>query len=198
MEWSCDTNEDPAALETYRPMSAILSGCVQELGYKSGKVSAGWAWNKIAGPRGRAHTRGVFLQTQSAPRLPLLRVYLDSSVLIQDFSTDHLLFEQRLSEVGLPVERVVFQLSRTVGTTPQGGAEVVSGFSAGNKAEKPQVPHPVALESLPPLSEEQKQRVAQLTSGLEGELRQAAARAMETSLRRGHKESQGIGEYQQL
>lgn len=189
MEWSDGTNEDPAALKTYRPMSAVVGGCMQSLGYRSGKVSAGWAWNKIAGPRGRSHTRGVFLQTQPAPRLPLLRVYLDSSVLIQDFSTDHLLFEQRLSEVGLPVERVVFQLSRTVGTTPQGEAEVAAGFSAGKGAEKPKASKPVPLESLPPLSEAQKQRVTCLTAGLEGDLRQAAARAMEASLRRSQSES---------
>lgn len=191
MEWSGGTNEDPEALATYRPMSAVLTGCMQSLGYKSGKVSAGWAWNKIAGPRGRAHTRGVFLQTQAAPRLPLLRVYLDSSVLIQDFSTDHLLFEQRLSEVGLPVERVVFQLSRTVGAAPQNGAEVATGFSAGKRAEKPISSQPVPLESLPPLSEEQKQWAALMTSGLDGELREAAVKAMEASLRRSQRELEG-------
>ena len=85
----------------------------------------------------------------------------------------------------------MFQLSRTVGAAPQNGAEVATGFSAGKRAEKPISSQPVPLESLPPLSEEQKQWAALMTSGLDGELREAAVKAMEASLRRSQRELEG-------
>lgn len=67
------------------------------------------AWNKSTTESGRKHTQAIYVSQKTTP--PTLVVYLDSSALIQDFQTDHLLYEQRMAHVGFPVTSVCFKLS---------------------------------------------------------------------------------------
>lgn len=140
-----------------------------------GTVRAGYAWNLICGESGQRHTQGLYLETR-ADGARVLHVYLDSSPLIQDFQTDHLLYERRLAAVGLPVQSVRFELSRRAdfwGAVP--GVAVT-----GPAAEKPPAP-----ETLPPLTPAQQASVDEAARGLPPDVAPAFRAAMELSLRRG-------------
>lgn len=50
----------------------------------------------------------------SHKKLPILHVYLDSQALIQDFSTDAVLYQAKMAHEGLPVQSLKFHLSKKV------------------------------------------------------------------------------------
>ncbi len=102
---------------------------------------------------------------------PVLHVYLDSSPLIQDFQTDHGLYEQRLRWSGFPVSRVVFQLSRKVGTPKADPARVAA-------------PSVAPVPPLPPLSAADAALVEETCAGLPDSVAHQARSAMEACLRR--------------
>lgn len=135
-----------------------------------GTVRAGYAWNLVAGDSGRRHTMGLYLE-QHEDRDPVLKVYLDSSPLIQDFATDHLLYERRLAEVGLPVSRVRFELSRKAGQPKTA------------HADKP-APSARPIDSCPPLGAADRGLVDACSSGQASGVSEAMARAMEAVMRR--------------
>lgn len=101
-------------------------GTLQTTQHK-GEKSAGYVWNKIAGDLGRRHTLGLYLEEpkkEPSPSLlkkhaknktlPILHVYLDSQALIQDFSTDAVLYQAKMAHEGLPLQKIKFHLSKKI------------------------------------------------------------------------------------
>lgn len=149
----------------------LVGACVDTLAFGAGGTEkAGCVWNRIAGDSGRRHTRGLYVEEVEGSD-PVLHVYLDSSPLIQDFQTDHGLYEQRLRWSGFPVSRVVFQLSRKVGTP---------------KADRAHAAAPSAAPAppLPPLTAADAALVEETCAGLPDTVAQQARSAMEACLRR--------------
>jgi len=74
------------------------------------------AWRAATGKRERDHTVGVYLAEPDDPRngrkIRYLTVYVDSSALLQDFSTNSELYVIKLARQGLEVADVQFRLSR--------------------------------------------------------------------------------------
>ena len=149
----------------------LVGACVDTLAFGAkGTEKAGCVWNRIAGDSGRRHTRGLYVEEVEGAD-PVLHVYLDSSPLIQDFQTDHGLYEQRLRWSGFPVSHVVFQLSRKVGTPKADLAHATA-------------PTAVPAPPLPPLSAADAALVEGACSGLPDTVAQQARSAMEACLRR--------------
>jgi len=73
-------------------------------------------WRAATGKRERDHTVGVYLAEPDDPRngrkIRYLTVYVDSSALLQDFSTNSELYVIKLARQGLEVADVQFRLSR--------------------------------------------------------------------------------------
>lgn len=161
--------EGPASIGE---LSSSLLGSVAEL--SDGSVRAGYAWNRVVNEAGRRHTQGLYLERRQ-DGTSVLHVYLDSSPLIQDYQTDHLLYERRLAEVGLTVSSVRFELSRQASVWGAVATEV--GASAPVSARK-------VADPLPPLDEESRARVSAAGAGLSDGLDEAFRSAMEASLRR--------------
>lgn len=86
-------------------------------------------WCQAAGEIGARHTRGVFLR-ESATGLPTLIVYLDSSPLIYEYTTDMGLYRDRLALLGMGVASLEFRLSRYTGQE-RSGERVAQGAQAG-------------------------------------------------------------------
>lgn len=154
--------------ETVRAGAAVAA-CLDTLAYNAeGHDRAGYVWNRIAGDRGRRHTMGLYVEEREGGD-PVLHVYVDSSPLVQEFQTDHILYEQRLRWSGFPVDRVVFALSRKTGAPRRDRAE----------GEGPKEP-----PELPPLTDGERARVESCCRDLPDGLRQQAEAAMAASLRR--------------
>lgn len=72
------------------------------------------AWYTASGERGRRHTKGIYIHNKKQDdELPSITVYLDSSALLQDFQTDHILYEQRMALTEFHVKHISFKLSRS-------------------------------------------------------------------------------------
>lgn len=183
-----------------------------------GQKAAGYVWNQICGEIGRKHTMGLFLEGAKQKELsqgkasqkeqnarflqkdlPTLHVYLDSHALIQDFSTDLPLYQAKMAQAGLPVKKIVFQLSKKAGE-PRGPqrSEGVNNFSAlspatctvfDSKKGKMQLSPDLAkkkvpLSDLPQLSPEEAEKIQEIIKGLPPELQKSAVSAMSSSMRR--------------
>lgn len=161
--------------ETVRAGAAVTA-CLDTLAYDAeGHDQAGFVWNRIAGDRGRRHTMGLYVEEREGGD-PVLHVYVDSSPLVQEFQTDHILYEQRLRWSGFPVDHVVFALSRKTGAPRRNRAE-----AKGDEAPA----------ELPPITAEERERVERCCRELPDGLRQQAEAAMAASLRRERARRQG-------
>lgn len=90
-------------------VSSYLSGSLgREL---SANQRAARAWYGVCLERERNHTCGVFLKEED-DKLPLLVVYLDTNVIMQDFSTNKEIYLLRLESIGFPVSDIHFRLSK--------------------------------------------------------------------------------------
>lgn len=127
------------------------------------------AWLGANGDLERRHTCGVFLREDATKDgLPLLVVYIDSSSMIQDFSTDKDLYINRLRHAGFVVGDLRFKLSR-------------EGRGRGDGATTKE--SSVSSDSLPPLSKEERDYVNSSVSALPEAIRESAREAMDLSLR---------------
>lgn len=126
-------------------------------------------WLRSNGDLERKHTCGVFLKENATKDgLPLLVVYIDSSSMIQDFSTDKDLYIDRLRHAGFVVGDLRFKLSR----------EKVVDKGIGTAVDEPLQPEP-----LPTLSKEEKAYVDSSVAALPDTIRESVREAMDSSLR---------------
>ena len=88
-------------------------------GYMQGPVSeglditkrAGRAWWQANGDLERRHTMGIYVK-ELKTKAPVLHVYIDTSSLLQDFTTNKELYLARLANRGFEVSDIKFHLSR--------------------------------------------------------------------------------------
>ncbi|MCH3967445.1 MAG: hypothetical protein LKE50_02230 [Atopobiaceae bacterium] len=157
------------------PLSSLMGSIVscQRRPQFTVQQQARLTWLECNGALERRHTCGVYLaEGKRQGELPTLVVYIDSSALMQDFTTDHLLYVGRVSHAGLEVADVRFKLSHkrpSEPTYPKGGVT-----AAASSCE---------ATSLPPLTPEQEEQVTQEVADLPDGLRDTAADAMRASLK---------------
>ncbi|MCI1997328.1 MAG: hypothetical protein LKJ49_01630 [Olsenella sp.] len=131
---------------------------------------AAMAWFKANGDVERRHTSGVYLKRAASSGLPpVLVVYVDSHARLTDFMANREIYLVRLAAVGFEVSGVEFRLSRE---------PVPEAPSSQQATSRP------AEVVLPPLSDDERRRAAELTADLPEPLRQRVRRAMELSMRR--------------
>ena len=131
---------------------------------------AAMAWFKANGDVERRHTSGVYLKRAASSGLPpVLVVYVDSHARLTDFMANREIYLVRLAAVGFEVSGVEFRLSREPVPEAPPSQQVTS---------RP------AEVVLPPLSDDERRRAAELTADLPEPLRQRVRRAMELSMRR--------------
>ena len=71
------------------------------------------AWAQANGDKEARHSTGVWLKAPTQKEdYPTLIVYIDSSVMLADFQTNHEIYAMRLQRIGFPVEKVEFRLSK--------------------------------------------------------------------------------------
>ncbi len=99
------------------PLSKLMGAVTGTLvSQASPSMRALAAWRAACGKRERDHTVAVYLaepdDPRNARRIRYLTVYVDSSALLQDFSTNSELYVIKLARQGLEVADVQFRLSR--------------------------------------------------------------------------------------
>lgn len=142
-------------------------------GQMSAKMSANQraaaAWYRANGDRERTHTTGVFLKrARVAGAAPVLGVYVDSHVMATDFGVNKDIYLARLANIGFMVSGIEFIPSR-------------EGYRV--KRERAHAQRPVK-ETLPELSQEERDEVESLTAQLPEHLRESASKAIALSFRR--------------
>ena len=104
-------------------------------------MSAGRAWHQANGDFEHRHTCGVFLKDMSEQGLePILFVYIDSNVIMQDFTTNREVYLLRLRNIGFAVSDVQFRLSKY--KRPRAAEK----GAASPAATKPALPEATAAE----------------------------------------------------
>lgn len=100
--------------------------------------AASRAWWLANGDFEHRHTCGVFLKDLSdLDRAPALYVYLDTSSILQDFTTNREVYLARLENVGFEVSDVQFRLSRRPRRPRAGEAGAAVPGAAGTAAAPP-------------------------------------------------------------
>lgn len=96
-----------------------ISDLIQQLKLKPNPATlnqhdrAALAWSEANGDKEARHTMGLWVKEPTKKETkPTLIVYIDSSVMLADFQTNHEIYAMRLERVGFFVERVEFRLSR--------------------------------------------------------------------------------------
>lgn len=132
------------------------------------------AWYGANGDIERKHTTGVYLDKSPCRKGldPVLCVYVDSHVRLTDFSANRETYLSRMYGAGLRVSGIRFRLSDREHIERKRADEAERNASSS-------VPEP-----LPPLTQEEGERIARMTSDLPDGLRQKVSRAMELSFRR--------------
>ena len=125
-------------------------------------------WLEVNGDIERKHTMATFLSDDGGKRT--LVVYIDSSALIQDFTTNRLLYLGRLANGGLQVDEVCFKLSRYRHDRKE-------GLDEDQDQETP-------FEELPEISNKMQKEIEDETSQLPPKLRAAVSEAFVSSVRR--------------
>ncbi|MGN0084974.1 MAG: hypothetical protein ACI38S_05235, partial [Atopobiaceae bacterium] len=88
-------------------------------GYMSGSMKRGMsmqarasaAWWQANGDLEHRHTQGIYVK-EFKTKAPVLYVYIDTSALLQDFTTNKELYLARLANRGFAASDIKFQLSR--------------------------------------------------------------------------------------
>lgn len=124
------------------------------------------AWFSSNGKKEETHTCGVWLKEASGKEtLPSLVVYIDSNVIMQDFSTNKEIYKFRLEKAGFPVADVQFRLSKWK-----------------KEQRKPTLREEDEKIRVKQLSEEENSEIIAMTSGIESEeLRKSVYEAMVSS-----------------
>lgn len=152
----------------------LLSGL--EEGLDQGKIdssrTATRVWLKVNGDIERRHTMATFLAEEDGRRI--LVVYVDSSSLLQDFTTNRLIYRDRLANGGLDVDEVRFGLSKYRRSQPN--RDLASSHDGDNDE--------TAYDSLPDVSNDQMEKIEEETSQLPPRLRSAVSKAFVSSVRR--------------
>ena len=121
-------------------------------------------WMRVNGDIERKHTCGAYIK--SVPHAdPLLVIYLDSRMRVVDFNASREIYLQRLASQGLPLSRIEFKLSKDVSVRS----------SAVEEAEE---------RTLPDLTQDELDYVAEATARLAEPLRSDVSKAMIVSMRR--------------
>ena len=124
------------------------------------------AWFDSTGSIERSHTKGIFLKEfEGGKREPVLFVYIDSSVHVQEFTTKKDIYLARLASRGFMVSGLEFRLSKKTG-----------------KKEEEKDPEKKVL--LAELSAEELQYAENLAKDLQEPLRSSFLKAMVMSMRR--------------
>lgn len=156
-------------------------------GYMSGSMKRGMsmqarasaAWWQANGDLEHRHTQGIYVK-EFKTKAPVLYVYIDTSALLQDFTTNKELYLARLANRGFAASDIKFQLSR------KGRKKPLSPQGTRRQA-KPVKP----ASSLAPLDEGTSAAIdagcAELPDGLKG----AAAQALKLMLERSRSEQSG-------
>lgn len=130
------------------------------------------AWYAANGDLEHRHTCGVFLKEGVRKgESPTLFVYIDSSSMLQDFTTNRDIYLIRLAHNGFDVADIQFRLSKT---RKKSSSARVAG------APRPQPSH----EELPPLDPDRMAEIERQTGDLPESLRKAVSEAMTLSYRR--------------
>ena len=172
-------------------------GTLQSKKLKGQKIAC-FVWNQICGEIGRKHTMGLFLEEskqktgQTTPaskenNLPILHVYLDSHALIQDFSTDLPVYQAKMAQAGLPVKKIVFQLSKKAGQTSRVNVEEHQLSATNTRSNTPPInpqEEKIPLSELPQLTPEDAKKIQKTIKHLPPELQKTAVSAMSSSMRR--------------
>lgn len=136
----------------------------------SGTQGAAAAWFRANGDLEHRHTAGVFLKESADGRTPpILIVYIDSSSMLADFTTNKDLYAIRLAHAGFEVSDVQFKLSRNARTAIP--------------TEAPDTKRKV-LEPLPELTDGELRAIEEQTADLPEAVRDSVKDAMISSLRR--------------
>lgn len=162
--------EDPAKQHAPKTSSELLSSFLDK------KITSGLSqtskafakWCEVAGKRAIKHTKAVWLNTQTSQKYPELTVYIDTSSLLADYTTNADLYIDRFEYVDFPISKLFFKLSNKV--TPSLKLQ---------DSEVQQVE-----EVLPELSEQEEKEVENLCSAFPEQLKTSASRAMKLSLKR--------------
>jgi len=127
------------------------------------------AWHDANGDIEHRHTVGVYLKEDVRQGLdPVLYVYVDSNVIMQEFNTKRPIYLARLASAGLAVSGLEFRLSRT-------RRDVRT--ASGTKAECPS-------RQLPKLSAEETAQIEEMAQAVPEQLRQSVLEAMILSHRK--------------
>lgn len=160
-----DPTKQHSALSTTELFSSLLD---EKLSKGISLTSKAYIkWCEIAGSRAASHTMAVWVNENNQKEYPDLIVYIDSSTLLADFTTNAELYKERLIYANFPVESIKFRLSNKVGK---------------KKTIQPQTTQIKDIE-LPELTEQEKLYVQELCKNLNGSLQASASRAMELSLK---------------
>lgn len=96
-------------------LSSLIDGVIGN-GYSNGlseTQKATKAWYQANGKKEETHTCGVWLmEANKAGELPTLVVYIDTNVMMQDFTTNKDIYKMRLERMGLKVADIQFRLSK--------------------------------------------------------------------------------------
>ncbi|MCH4053031.1 MAG: DUF721 domain-containing protein [Atopobiaceae bacterium] len=162
----------PSGEHSLKDLMSLVSGKLDE-GDASSSRAATATWLRVNGDVERRHTVATFLAAEDGRKV--LVVYIDSSAMMQDFSTNKLIYLDRLAHGGLPLDDIRFRLSRYGGRKPK-----ADDAHAEQGAEDAETPYDV----LPPVPEEVRAQVAEEVAGLPPRLRDAVSEALITSYRR--------------
>lgn len=125
------------------------------------------AWYDATGSIERSHTKGIYLKEfEGGKREPVLFVYIDSSVHVQEFTTKKDIYLARLASRGFMVSGLEFRLSKKIGKTTD---------------KKTPEKKPAALAEL---TAEELLYAENLAKGLQEPLRSSFLKAMIMSMRR--------------
>ena len=136
----------------------------QEEQSPAGRISAATrAWYQANGTLEEKHTVGTFLRTADG-KPTILIVYIDSNVLLHDFTTKREMYRDRLANIGFEVDEVQFKMSRyRKGQRPEG---IIPHTQKGS------------VKPLPKLSNDEISEIQQQTKNLPPHLKETVSKAM--------------------
>lgn len=151
-------------------LRGYMSGSMKRSMSMQARASA--AWWQANGDLEHRHTQGIYVK-EFKTKAPVLYVYIDTSALLQDFTTNKELYLARLANRGFAASDIKFQLSR-------------KGQGTRRQA-KPVKP----ASSLSPLDEGTSAAIDAGCEGLPDGLKGAAAQALKLMLERSRSEQSG-------
>ena len=166
---------DPRSAQQLSELLGSMNGEMLRKAKATGSAYASWV--AATGSRERTHTMGVYLAEPDDPsnrrHKRTLTVYVDSSAILQDFTTNANLYLMKLERAGLALDAVEFRLSRKQRPT----RETSSSFDI-----RPNT-HPAAQPTQEP-AVSRETRTPEQAAALAARLEQVDNPALRESLRR--------------